>query len=60
MGPDPTALSQFRALLYAVRWEVGVSQFHSPEMEGERWLVWAAGHVGILRILLDLSYPAIE
>ncbi|KAF8308866.1 hypothetical protein DL93DRAFT_2170750 [Clavulina sp. PMI_390] len=46
------AAAQVRALAYAVRWEVGVGDFHSPPpndglggrgIEGERWLALAAG-----------------
>ncbi|KAF5385469.1 hypothetical protein D9757_005398 [Collybiopsis confluens] len=42
---QPTALSQLRALLSAVRWEIGIDpmDFGSEMLAGERWLVWAAG-----------------
>ena len=39
--------AQIRALLYAVRWETGIatSDLLLNEVEGERWLVWAASNV---------------
>jgi hypothetical protein len=44
---DPRPQEQLTALKYAVRWEAGISSsdFLNYPLEGERWLVWAAGHV---------------
>ncbi|KAF8078759.1 ER-golgi trafficking TRAPP I complex 85 kDa subunit-domain-containing protein [Lyophyllum atratum] len=43
---DPRPQEQLLALKYAVRWEAGIgtSDFLSYPLEGERWLVWAAGN----------------
>ncbi|KAG6878643.1 hypothetical protein C0993_001166 [Termitomyces sp. T159_Od127] len=43
---DPRPHEQLTALKYAVRWEAGIStsDFLNSPVEGERWLVWAAGN----------------
>ncbi len=40
-NPEVLASSQFRAMLYAVRWEIGIPQF--ANIDGERWLAMASG-----------------
>ena len=44
---DLTAHEQMRVLLYAARWEGGIAtrELLNDEIEGERWLVWAASNV---------------
>ena len=41
--PDPSPSIQLRALVYAVRWAVGVRDLEN--LGGERWLDMAAGIV---------------
>jgi len=47
--------AQFRALLYAVRWEAGIPphELLNSDIEGERWLIWAAG-VGCMCFVLSV------
>ena len=51
------ALVLVTALTYTARWDVGITKqdFLSRELEGERWLVWAAGSVRFSPALRGLS-----
>lgn len=44
---DFPAFAQLRALSYSVRWDIGIPKqdFLSHVLQGEEWLVWAAGSV---------------
>lgn len=48
--PQLSAQAQLKGLIYAVRWEIGISSsdFLGSVLEGERWLVWAAGNVRVV------------
>lgn len=54
-NPELSASAQLQALVYAVRWELGIARedFSGNILEGERWLVWAAGNV---RTFLSSNY----
>ncbi|TFK56961.1 hypothetical protein OE88DRAFT_1715773 [Heliocybe sulcata] len=60
-SPDPPAHIQVRALIYAVRWTMGINlqDYLSSALEGERWLVSTAGSAEEPHSALLLAHAAL-
>ncbi|KAG9314249.1 ER-golgi trafficking TRAPP I complex 85 kDa subunit-domain-containing protein [Chiua virens] len=59
-GAEMSPQAQVQALKCAVRWEAGIptSDFRGDILEGERWLVWAAGNAEEPPAALLLAHAA--
>ncbi|RDB28485.1 Transport protein particle subunit trs85-1 [Hypsizygus marmoreus] len=60
-SPEPRPHEQLSGLKYAVRWETGIasSDFIAQPLDGERWLVWAAGNAEEAPSALLLAHAAL-
>ncbi|GBE78241.1 hypothetical protein SCP_0111240 [Sparassis crispa] len=60
LSSEAPALVQLRGLVYAVRWDISVDKvdFVGPVLEGERWLVQAAGSADEPPAALLLAHAA--
>ncbi|KIY45752.1 hypothetical protein FISHEDRAFT_66805 [Fistulina hepatica ATCC 64428] len=58
---EASSTSQMKALVMACRWESGIrpSDFAANILEGERWLVWAAGNSEEVPAALLLAHAAL-
>ncbi|PFH54797.1 hypothetical protein AMATHDRAFT_135105 [Amanita thiersii Skay4041] len=61
LSPELPPTVQLQALRYAMRWEAGIpsSDFLGDTLQGERWLVWAAGDSEELPSALLFAHAAL-